>query len=350
MLWTIIVGWVIDVVMTRGFSPYFARMRATWKRAVIYATGRLVLSVVLTALIGGLVVASLNLPAYGVLSPLLLAVGLIVALGVQIGWILFLYRSSPPVAAAFYGAVIAAHSLIGLLFLAPVLGRSGPTLVADYIDKTLTPKLQAEAEATKHDAAEVKGTHDGLQNQVSATRNELAQAQSDEDMLTKEIAEEKNSEAYLFAQIAKVRAQGDLPAARDQFTQFLARFPLGSMTGAVQTQLAQIDDELARRDAAQKQAEADAIHTAQVARADLLDRASRGEATLSEMREALIGKNRNDVRSLFGSPTEIASDRWGYGRQMIVNPLTNEKYGLTVYFIEGVVQSVDYYYGKEATP
>jgi hypothetical protein len=31
---------------------------------------------------------------------------------------------------------------------------------------------------------------------------------------------------------------------------------------------------------------------------------------------------------------------------MIVNPLTNDRYGLTVYFNEGVVQGVDYYYGK----
>ena len=39
---------------------------------------------------------------------------------------------------------------------------------------------------------------------------------------------------------------------------------------------------------------------------------------------------------------ETASDTWGYSRQMIVNPLTNEKHGLMVYFAEGIVQSVDY--------
>jgi hypothetical protein len=30
---------------------------------------------------------------------------------------------------------------------------------------------------------------------------------------------------------------------------------------------------------------------------------------------------------------------------MIVNPITNEKSGLQVYFVEDAVQSVDYYHG-----
>jgi hypothetical protein len=42
----------------------------------------------------------------------------------------------------------------------------------------------------------------------------------------------------------------------------------------------------------------------------------------------------------------VASGRWGYGAKMLVDPMTNQQFGLAVYFVEGVVQSVDYYYGN----
>ncbi len=60
------------------------------------------------------------------------------------------------------------------------------------------------------------------------------------------------------------------------------------------------------------------------------------------MRQALVGKSRADVRALLGAPSDTGSDQWNYQQQMIVNPLTSEQTGLTVYFSEGSVQSVDY--------
>jgi DNA-binding transcriptional regulator YdaS (Cro superfamily) len=107
-------------------------------------------------------------------------------------------------------------------------------------------------------------------------------------------------------------------------------------------QLAQVNSQLAVEEAQKKQEEADAARAAAQARADLLARAGKGEVTLSEMRQALIGKTRAQVSNLLGMPSETASNSWGYRQRMILNPLTNEKYGLMVYFTEGAVQSVDY--------
>ena len=53
--------------------------------------------------------------------------------------------------------------------------------------------------------------------------------------------------------------------------------------------------------------------------------------------------------SLFGPPTVTDSDRWGYGQRMITNPMTKDKFGLAVYFSDGTVQGVDYYYGAGGT-
>jgi hypothetical protein len=68
--------------------------------------------------------------------------------------------------------------------------------------------------------------------------------------------------------------------------------------------------------------------------------------TLSEMRDALIGKSRAEVTALFGAPTETGANRWGYGQRMIFNPLDDSHLGLTVVFSDGFVQGVDYYYGS----
>jgi len=46
ILFTMLAGWVIDVLMSRGFAFLFAPAFAELKRTVIYATGRLFLSLV----------------------------------------------------------------------------------------------------------------------------------------------------------------------------------------------------------------------------------------------------------------------------------------------------------------
>jgi hypothetical protein len=160
--------------------------------------------------------------------------------------------------------------------------------------------------------------------------------------LSKEIEEKKNSDIYVFSQIVQARARGELDSARDQLTAFPAKFPSSSLIALAQAQLAQVNDQMVVEEAQKKQEEADAARAAAQAQADLLARAAKGEVTLSEMRQALIGKTREQVGNLLGPPSDTASDSWGYRQQMILNPLTNEKYGLMVYFTEGIVQGVDY--------
>ena len=176
-------------------------------------------------------------------------------------------------------------------------------------------------------------------------QNEIKQAKSDQVDLQKQIDAAKTSESYLYSQIVKVRAKGDLTAARDQLTALLAKYPSGPLDRTVRAQLADVNNEIAAQAEQEKEAEAAQARAVAHARAVLLAHTAHGQATLSELRTALIGKSRDEVSALFGKPTETASDRWGYGRHMVLNPLTNEKCGLTIYFSDGLVQSVDYYYG-----
>lgn len=343
---TLIAGWVVDVLLSRCFSAFFAPAYAKLKRAVLYASVRLAISLACMLLVGFLIFLTLGVSHLIVVSLILVILLFLIALGGQVWWVAYLYRMGWIPAGVFYLALIAVHSVIAVVVSAPIIGTGAPQLWLGFMDRNITSKLQDEIVTTKHELADVSHARDEVKGQVEDTQNRLAQAVTRQQDLQKEIEEKKNSETYIFSQIAKVRASGNWIAARDQLTDFIAKFPNGTLIDSAKTQLTQVNADLATQEAQKKQAEADAATAAAQARADLLSRASKGQVTLSEMRQALIGKTPAQVSELFGPPVETNSNRWGYGQKMILNPLTGEKFGLTVNFAEGAVQGVDYYYGK----
>ncbi len=342
ILITMAAGWAIDILLSRAFSFVFAPASADWKRSVIYATGRLFLSFLYTCLMGLAIVFSLKLVNAGMIMTSALLLLLLVAMAAQIVWILYLFRTDFPISAAFYLVIIVVHAAIGFVIARPIMGVHASGAVTNFVDQAITPRLQAEVSSTKNELAGVEATCNAEKAQATDLQSQLSQAQSDEDQLRREIEAKKNSDIYVFAHIALERARGNLTAAHDQLGAFLAKFPSSSLNVQARAQLLEVQDQLAAQETQERQKEADAARAAAQARADLLARAGKGEATLSEMRQALIGKTRDEVSSLLGLPSDTASDSWGYRRQMILNPMTNERSGLTVNFAEGLVQGVDY--------
>jgi hypothetical protein len=339
---TMLAGWGVDVLMSRGFAFFFAPAFANLKRSVVYATGRLFLSFVYTCLMGLAIVFSLGLSHPGIVIMTVLILLLVVAFAAQVVWILYLYRTDFPISAVFYLAIVVVHVLVGFLIAKPLIGLRASAMAADFVDRAITPRLQAEADSTRHELAAAESARDTTKAKSADLQNQIAQAQAEQDRLSKEIDEKKNSDIYLFSQIVQARTRGELSSVHDQLTAFQSKFPSSPLNVLVQAQLVQVNNQLAAEEAKKEQAEIDAARVAAQARADLLARAGKGEVTLSEMRQALIGKTRTEVSDLLGLPSTTASDSWGYRQQMILNPLTNAKYGLLVYFNEGTVQSVDY--------
>jgi hypothetical protein len=342
IFFTMLAGWGIDVLMSRGFAFFFAPAFTDLKRSVIYATGRLFLSFVYTCLMGLAIVFSLKLSHAGIVTTVVVLLLLAVALAAQIVWILYLYRTSFSVSAAFYLAIIVAHCVVGFLIAKPVVGLRASSVTTDFVDRAVTPRLQAEAESTRRELADVESARNAAGAKVADLQRQIAQAQTEQEELRREIEEKKNSDIFVFGQIVRARARDNLDSARDQITAFLAKFPTSSLDALARAQLAQINDQGAVEQAQKQQAAADTARAMEQARADLLARAAKGDVTLSEMRQALIGKTRAQVSNLLGLPSDTASDSWGYRQRMILNPLTNERYGLMVNFTEGTVQGVDY--------
>lgn len=348
MVFTVLIGWVVDVLMGRGYAAFFAPAFAKTMRAVIYATGRLVLSVVLTVIMGFIITLCLTLPnTWIVVAVVALVLGL-VALAAQVWWVIYLYRTNLPISVLFYISVILAHSVAGILISGPIISARSHGIITDFVDKTVVPLLQGDLAATRQDLAKATETRDVIKTKFDEAQGQVNQAKIDQDKIINDIEDRKKSEVYIFQQIIKVHAQGDLNSARDQLKDFVVKFSSGTLIEQAKAQLTMVNAEIADQEAKRKQAEADAAHAAAVARADLLARAAKGDATLSDMRQALIGKKLEDVTSLIGPPTETDSNRWGYAPKMITNPATKEKFGLTVIFSEGLVSGVDYYYGQGA--
>ena len=340
---TMVIGAGIDILMSRGFAYFFAPAFAEFKRSFIYAGGRLFLSFVYSGLLTLAIVFSLKLVYAGVLIAVAGTVLVLVALAAQLVWILYLYRTSFGVSVVFYLAVIVAHTLLFFLIAQSMIGFKGNATITAFVDQAITPRLKAEADSIKGDLATADADRNSVKSKVTDLQNQVAQGHTDEVQLTKEIEEKKNSDLYLFSQIIQMRASGNLPLAHDRLVAFIAKFPNSTVCGRAHTQLDEINSQMVVVDTQKKQAVAEAERNAGLARADLLARASKGEVTLSEMRHVLIGKGRPDVKDLLGVPSDTGPNIWSYRQQMIINPVTNERRGLTVNFLEGIVQGVDYF-------
>jgi hypothetical protein len=339
---SMVVGWGLDVLMSRAYAFFYAPAFADWKRAIIYATGSLFLSFLYAALLGLVIVILLGLAQAQVFIPVALLVLGLVAIAAQIVWVIYMFRTTLGISVLFYIAVAVVHIVASSLISGPILGSRASPDVTNFVDSVITPRLQADAKATRAQLASVTGGRDSAQSKVTESQEEITQAESQQSNLTKEIAEKKDSDIYTLAQILKERARGELDSAREGLTAFPGKFPASPLLGQAREQLDAVNGQIAANQTQHKQEEADEARLEAQNRADLLALAAKGRATLSQMRQALIGKSRAQVKDLLGTPSDTGPDQWNYQQQMIVNPLTGEQTGLTVFFSEGMVQTIDY--------
>jgi len=345
---SLVVGWALDVMMSRAYAFFYAPAFADWKRAIIFATGSLFLSFLYAALLGSVVVLMIGSAQAAVFVPLALILLGLVAIAAQIVWIIYMFRTPFGISILFYVALAVVHFIASSLISGPVMGSRASPDITNFVDSVIAPRLQADAKATRDQLATITaGGGQSAQAKVTEAQEEIAQAESQQATLAKEIAEKKDSDIYTLAQLLKQRARGELEAAREGLAAFPGKFPGSPLLAQARGQLEAVNGQIAAAQAQHKQEVADQVKADAQARADLLARAAKGQATLSEVRQALIGKSRAQVKDLFGPPSDTGPDQWNYQQRMIINPLTSEQTGLTVFFSQGAVQGVDYNRGGQ---
>jgi hypothetical protein len=345
LLATALFGWVLDVPLSWGFSTVFAPAYAKLTRALIYACGRLVLALMLTVILSFAALVGVNAGA-GLPALMVVAVLAVPAIVVQLFWINYLYRTTTPTSLLFYLTLLAAHALIFVVLVPTMFSKQVDTAITEYMNESVVPCLRTEADKAQHDAAALAAKRDDVQSRATDLQSRITQDQADEQDLQKQIDARKNAPAVLFARLVLLRAQGNLAEAGKGLGDFIAKYPNDPHADAARGQIAAVNQALTAQLALERQQQAETTRATAQARAQLLARAGAGQATLSEMRHALIGKTRAQVLAYFGPPTETGADRWGYGKRMVLDPDTHVARGLTVVFSEGFVQGVDYYYGE----
>jgi hypothetical protein len=344
LLATALVGWAIDIPLSWAFSTIFAPAYGKFTRALVYASGRLMLALLFSVVLTFSALLGINAGA-ALAAFLVVAVLTVPAIVLQVCWVSYQYRTGPKSSLLFYIVLLVVHSVALLILVPTVFSKQVSSAVAVAIDQTLVPELQADAAQMQHSSAADTAQRDDTQSEVTALQARLAQDQAQEHDLQGQIVADHDAPAVQFSHYVLQRAQGDLAGAATNLAAFICKYPNDPHAGAARGELTAINQALSAqlqltRQQQAAQAAADARTLAQ-----LQARMATGRATLSEVRDALIGKTTNEVAALLGTPTETAADRWGYGKRMVFDPDTNEPMGLTVVFSEGLVQGVDYYYG-----
>jgi DNA-binding transcriptional regulator YdaS (Cro superfamily) len=340
----LVLTWVLDIILGRLGAIMIAPAQANLNRAEVYASGRLVLGLLLTAILVRDLISCLTLMGPTTTTLVVMTLLAVSAWVVQVVWYHYVYRCTLPGAVVFYAGLLVVHAIAILVVLPVFFSAQIDRAITTYVDQSVAPRLHDEADRARQDNA--RGEDQTVKSRVAELEARVNAAQADQQRLEQAIADRKNSAEYLFHDLVKLRAAGNLTEARTQFVAFLRQFPDGPTAAEARTQLGGIDQALAAQAEAKKAQEAESAREAAQARASLLARAAAGQVTLSEMRDALIGKSRAEVTALFGAPTETGANRWGYGQRMIFNPLDDSHLGLTVVFADGFVQGVDYYYGS----
>ena len=347
LLLAFLLGWGLNIFLARGYSTLFAPSTGGYKPAIVFATGILVLNVFVAALLGAGIARIAGSSQFDWMIFVLFATAIFVAYVFQVAWICYRFQTAIPLSSLFFLTLFVMQTF-GLLATSALLLNSPADPTARYfMNEVVAGDMEAQTRSIRMEAARGAASRQQVTDQAQSLQNQIDENDAESNRLAKEIAEARESEPYLYSRIVKLHAQGSLATARDQFAALLNRFPGGSLNSQVEGQLTQVSSEIAAQDQQTSQDRAAHVSERAEARAGLIARARVGRVTLSEARKALLGKTRGEVHDLFGSPSETAANRWGFGHQMIFNPLTNEKSGLAVYFADGLVQSVDYYDGPE---
>jgi hypothetical protein len=135
---TMLLGWFVDVLLSRGFSALFAPAFADMKRAMIYATGQFVLSFIYTAMIALALIFTLSFSHYEIIVTCAIVFLVVVALAAQLAWILYLYRADVPVSAGFYLILVLVHIVVAGLISGPLVGSQAVGVTRDFIAGVIT--------------------------------------------------------------------------------------------------------------------------------------------------------------------------------------------------------------------
>jgi hypothetical protein len=133
-----------------------------------------------------------------------------------------------------------------------------------------------------------------------------------------------------------------LPAILASYEKFVKDHPQSPYVAYAQQQIEVTRSQMERVAAQHEHTEAEAARSAAMADSVLREKLSKNELTLSELRNAILGKSREEVVALLGPPTQVGSDAYLYDKVLVLESMTSRRRPFTVIFHLGVVKTVNY--------
>lgn len=277
-------------------------------------------AIIIIAIIIALIIATMYLYDVGLLTMLLFAVvGNLIA-----------------------GVVMVIVTNILLASLTSQLLGSGVDTLAGVFAKEASPYvaekvagLQAEQQELKQQVQTEQEKLDGLKTQESDAQAEIKQLQA-------EVASKRQTPQLVYTAIGQLVDQNKIDAAIASYAEFAAKFPGHPLANKAKEQIEILESLKAENEAERKAKRAALVaeekRQLEVFRQKLADR----QVTLSDIRQAVLGKSRQEVIELLGQADETQANMLIYTDIQVFDPVRNRNRYFIINFLEGRVQGANY--------
>ncbi len=339
---SLIVSFILDVLIAKGFSMIIAPTLQSFQRALVWAGSRFIVYFIYAFCIVA-IFSAFAATKSGLLFFLLTIALILVTFGLLTVATSMIYQLSLGVAMAVTLSVTLLEMAMNYFVMIPLQRTYLTEGLQNVIRENFVVKVQFETERLAPQLKQAQADLDDANNAKSSLESSIDTDHKRAADFKILIEQRKKSDEFALARIAELRADGKLEEAQKEYKQFPNEFPKSPLLDVVATDLQEVTDELAQQaqQLAKQKAEDDAMKAEK--EKELLAKMAHGMATLSDMRNRLLGMTRDQVKAYLGTPDGVESEEWGYSKKIIFDRAHNIHCGLAVVFMDNQVQTVDYY-------
>jgi len=322
-------------------SKLFAPQKATFRNAAFFA-----LVSVLLFFVGGIALVMFHAGAFlviagpiiGLVTLFTLAAATIYIYGVDFFTMIWIAL----VGFFVQGAVTCVFSSIAILVsFQQMVGPIANTMAYAFAENA-TPYVTARVE-------ELHPKHDALQEKVEEAKVKFAEFQAQlkesQERLKKSQAkvESKRQEPLLvYTAIGQLVDKGEWNQAIAAYAEFGAKFNGHPLVKNAIEQIRALEEQKIKSTVNREAARQAEMEAKRQRMAIFKQRLKGGKATLSNIRKALLGKDRSDVVALLGRPDATGTNVFIYTNTKVFDPVRDKSRQFIVNFLEGRVQGVNY--------
>lgn len=337
-------------------AKFIVPLKATWKRAGTFSgvqVGTSLVWVLICYGLGRVLIGDDPTRVSLVSVVILILISLALGLGLSIAATKYVYKTNISTSTVFGVGLTVISAVLNVLFflvfsilfastMPEVTGHYGKPIfiecILPFVNKETT-EVQKQYDVTSVDL-------DAARKKQADVDAQTAEAQQQVEAMKQKIAAKDTSDELVYARLGEIADRGKLPQTLAAYEGFIKDRPQSPYVAYAKEQIETTKADMEHMSAQHEQAQAELARSAAMADSVLKEKLSKNQATLSEVRTALLGKSRDEVTALLGAPTQTGSDAYLYDKVLVLEPVTGRQRPFAVLFLEGNVKTVNYADGK----